>query len=789
MTMKTTTVTLEDTDKIRSSQLVLLYGSGALVPLPERVVMTGAPELWKSIKPIHDPRLEKALGVDHFGLPRAEESRKGKRLDRDGGQPGVVDVSFPEWYFCPKCHTFRKLSDWMEEAKQHAGTGKSDTVAMDFMRAPFCPDCGPKQPLVVARLVTVCQHGHIDDFPWFWWAHQHQKEGEKCNREHPKLKITTRGSNQGFAGITIECVHCGAKETLQSVLGAQALKEKGCKCRGRHPWRMYGEYEKGGCTADVRAVLRGASSIYYPFICTSLVLPESGSELQKYVEASETFNSKYQTWHDEEELSGEALVEKLQKGAGRIADEIGADRSDVEDAIKEIIERMEGRSDEERVPYNSPRYREQEYQALLDEETEPTADFERETSPDAYPALPFLQKVVLVHKLREVRVQTGFSRLVPVASSEEEGFVSIKRSETNWYPGYDVRGEGIFLVFEDEAIKAWVSHHPEAGERAARLSKNYQEHSNFAQKHPRIITAKFLLLHSLAHLLIRELSFECGYSIASLRERIYCDDGGAESEAMSGILIYTANGDSEGTLGGLVRQGYGDTLPKIFARAIDHARFCSNDPVCSLSKGQGRDGLNLAACHACMLLPETSCEEFNSFLDRGVIIGTMEQPDMGFFSGDGTVWTSEKNALDSPARREAAASVLQAEPEKAANLRTISSGTEINDYTAAEVWERLARKCDNFGDEAGRAKMEEFSRAWDVPEASLPQGAFGMEFRDPATGETFKADLAFPKQHVLIFIVRDLSEKQYVLAQRTGWHCYLTNQMPSCKEMRAKLEV
>ena len=130
-------------------------------------------------------------------------------------------------------------------------------------------------------------------------------------------------------------------------------------------------------------------------------------------------------------------------------------------------------------------------------------------------------------------------------------------------------------------------------------------------------------------MLIKHLSFECGYSIASLKERIYCAE---KSEGMqtAGIFIYTASGDSEGTLGGLVRQGKPDAFPKIFKRAIDSAKVCSNDPVCILSHGQGRESLNLAACHSCILLPETCCEERNSLLDRGMVIGTFDSPQLGF---------------------------------------------------------------------------------------------------------------------------------------------------------------
>ncbi len=78
---------------------------------------------------------------------------------------------------------------------------------------------------------------------------------------------------------------------------------------------------------------------------------------------------------------------------------------------------------------------------------------------------------------------------------------------------------------------------------------------------------------------------------------------------MSGVLIYTASGDSEGSLGGLVRQGKQGNLETIVYNAIENARRCSSDPICIDSSGQGPNSCNLAACHNCALLRETCCEE------------------------------------------------------------------------------------------------------------------------------------------------------------------------------------
>ena len=104
------------------------------------------------------------------------------------------------------------------------------------------------------------------------------------------------------------------------------------------------------------------------------------------------------------------------------------------------------------------------------------------------------------------------------------------------------------------------------------------------------------------------------------------------SPEMSAVLIYTAAGDTEGSMGGLVRQGQEDRLPDLIEKAIIRASWCSSDPVCLESTGQGPAGINRAACHSCSLLPETSCERMNLMLDRTLLVGTLDKPEIGFFS-------------------------------------------------------------------------------------------------------------------------------------------------------------
>ena len=237
------------------------------------------------------------------------------------------------------------------------------------------------------------------------------------------------------------------------------------------------------------------------------------------------------------------------------------------------------------------KYRADEYAALSGEIKVPSdeyGDFVRESTDINDYKIPFVKNVSLIHKVREVQVLTGFSRIKPVESEigtekNVSNLVSVKEKDTKWYPAYQVRGEGIFLEFDNNAIESWLSRNPKIKKRIDLLNENYSN-SYFGANNPRTFSPKFLLLHTISHLLIKQLSFECGYSIASLKERLYCSEED-EVKQMAGILIYTASGDSEGTLGGLVRQGRSDTLPNVFRKAIESAIACSNDPVCSLSQG------------------------------------------------------------------------------------------------------------------------------------------------------------------------------------------------------------
>lgn len=600
------------THSVRASQAVLQYGVGAMVDFTDQTLVTAAPEFWSNKVKIYDDRFARALDVDYFAMPT-----------------DIAYERFPEWYFCPKCRRFQPLKKWIKEyrekyKKQPLSIGK-DEYMVDHMQ---CTECG--QDLVVARIVTVCEKGHLNDFPWEKWVHVKSRR-PIC--AVPALKFKTGASGtEGLEGLSVSCT-CGAIATLRGAFDKDCFEKmdndgetNSFRCEGNHPYK----HIKERCGCYPRTVQRGASSVYFPVVYSSLVIPPYANQLNAQIEKSKAFDDCIIVINDEEpEERIKTIKKRLPKWVEKIALEIGVSKENVEKVL--TAKWLEQHAAENDV--TSIQYRLEEYAALSGMMTASSGnslgDFSIEKMDIDDYHIPHIKSISLIEKVRVVNALIGFSRITPATTKEDDGFVNIKDSNSRWYPAYEVRGEGIFIEFEQSDIDKWIADNPATVSRVNRISEKYMT-SFIGKNHPRNITPKFVMLHTLSHLLISQLSFECGYSVASLSERLYFSEE-TDGQAMAGIFIYTASGDSEGTLGGLVRQGRPDVFPRLFRKAVSSAKTCSNDPVCITSRGQGRDSLNLAACHACALLPETCCEERNAFLDRGMIVGTYENENIGFW--------------------------------------------------------------------------------------------------------------------------------------------------------------
>lgn len=582
---------------LRRAQSVVPFGVGSIMDLPDESVMAAALDRWGSFgRPIHEARLEKRLGVTHFRMaPSQDESRNG----------GVPFVRFPRWLFCQKCRSFRPVEEWAQQYR--------DSHHRDFT-TPVCDLC--KSRLVPSRFIVICEKGHIDDFPWIEWVH-----GDAvCNK--PELKIYTEGSSSGLTGISVECTSCRKRRTMAGAFSSEAHRS----CKGRMPWLGRSE----ACDQKPITVQRGASNVYFPRVATSIAIPPYSDSLYRDIQESSG-------WHVLSTQDGAIDSEFAERIIQSIAKEIGRTQEEVRVAVCNLLG---SKGDLQTNRVTEMQYRYDEYRAFRQETSsteEAPGDFEVELQSGEEYSIPGLESVTLVHRLREVRALTGFSRVKPIDRNQpfDDGIVgnaspaSLANRRLDWLPGVEVRGEGVFLQFDCQMLRDW-SKYEAVDSRAQLLCRRYAIMAAERGLLPRRISPAFVFLHTVAHLLIRGLSFECGYGSASLRERLYCSEEPGDPE-MAGILIYTASGDSDGTLGGLVRQGKPGFLDRVMARAIQAASWCSSDPLCIESPGQGMGALNLAACHACALLPETSCEEFNRLLDRGLVIGLPEDPTVGFF--------------------------------------------------------------------------------------------------------------------------------------------------------------
>jgi hypothetical protein len=240
----------------------------------------------------------------------------------------------------------------------------------------------------------------------------------------------------------------------------------------------------------------------------------------------------------------------------------------------------------------------------------------------------------LLERLREVNALLGFTRVeAPEESADptqQAPRAPLCSGPPSWVPATEVHGEGVFLRLYENAILAW-ERYPSVQAREAKLRGGHRGWRTSRRLDPAedFPGARYAMLHTLSHLLIRELALECGYNAASIRERIYADVDGDNPQA--GILIYTAAADSDGTLGGLVQLGQPDNLGRLLAQALNRAAICSSDPLCS-EHDPGKDrSLHAAACHACSFVSETSCEKGNRYIDRALLVPTLEVADAAFF--------------------------------------------------------------------------------------------------------------------------------------------------------------
>jgi hypothetical protein len=573
---------------------------------------------------VEEWRLQRELAVDHFRLPPDfREPRTGQSIPNT--LITIPYLRFPCWHVCRWCHTL----------------SYSNSATRGVIRCTRCSRGNRRGPVMAqVPFIAMCEYGHIQEFPWNEWVHESLMP--TC-RGQLRLQATGAAS---LGAIRVSC-SCGASRTLARITDASSTEDgeythlsrnltrddSEYRCRGAMPW--HDNVAGAGCDHQMRGALLSASNTYFGLTRSAIYLPRSSElvsaelmqvmerpDIAKYIRQVETTESR-----DLRNLDYSALQSFTDE---QIDQAIKIARTPSQATEKDNRTELIGDAPE-------TRFRREEFRILRTPRKEDQLLI-REVDLLNYDEATqgYFEKVMLVDKLRETRVQYGFNRVFPENLYDVENRKSLfwkdrPSPQNDWLPAYIVYGEGIFLELSQSRLSVWEKR-PGVISRMSRLQRQYQQIQTKRRLHDRYISPRFVLLHTFAHLLINRLAFECGYSAASLKERLYVSDD--SREPMAGLLIYTAAGDSEGTLGGLVRMGKPGNLEAVIRRALEVAEWCSSDPVCmelGEAAGQGPDAANLAACHSCALVPETACEEFNRFLDRGTVVGTFDERSLGYF--------------------------------------------------------------------------------------------------------------------------------------------------------------
>lgn len=591
---------------VRRASVINPYGVGAIVDFPkdESLIVAGLdawPLATKDCPPewlVVEERLQARLRKSHFRLP-PHYTNKSENPELNGCC--IPALPFPGWHVCGFCGIMRYKPSGNRLCQSDKCQGK-------------------QHRLVPIRFVAACEKGHLSDIPWRAYVH----DGTIPDSFETGHELTYQsGASAGLSGIQIKC-SCGAKKNLGGLFNfdvdrGSALSSVGIRCDGSRPWLADSTYS---CGEHLHVLQKGASNIYFPHILSAIYLP-LWAEREDARIISILENPRYFTVLTDHIVDGK-ISDVAVKMVAKLAH---VDPDALRKAAQRRIDGVDVDEDSEEEDFRTA-----EYRAIKDQRGGPdTALFVRKQELTGYESWisEFLEGIFLIPKLRETRVFTGFSRVLPPEITGDNLAPLSRSNQMRWLPATTVQGEGIFLEFRRDRLLEF-SNIPEVMERTSTLCKSVNLRRQARGHEALVITTSQLLIHTFAHLLIRQLCFDCGYGSSALRERLYVTDL-LGSNPLHGVLIYTAAGDSEGTLGGLVRQGEQGHLERVIREALRQSLWCSSDPVCIESVSQGSDASNLAACHSCSLLPETSCEMGNRYLDRGLVVGLPEKPQLSFF--------------------------------------------------------------------------------------------------------------------------------------------------------------
>lgn len=587
---------------IRPSQLVSTFGPGAIYDNLDDSFLIMGTDSWneRNCKKLTDETLLFYL--------KKNEPRKYSSLVKflvpissNDDEEQVAIRTFPRWGVCPECS--------MLQRRNHTGIGL-------MCRSNTCRgiDGTGRQPKTIpVRFISACVNGHLDDFPWYRWVHSGTVND--CNENDARLYLIDGTHSSSLESKTVRCTNCEREEPMTTSLSKNGLRyvlPEGC--RGKRPWLT--SDDPNSCLDEndekvfLQGVFKGATNVYFPKTVRSITIPPfAGPQAERVIEKTDGTT---------------LLTETKEKLLNSLIPALFPD-----DEPQEILQLIEALRDRRRRS-DSPDIRAEEFLALNPKKY-PTLGIDKgnfKTEPIELPEgfSDHLENLVLVRKLREVVVITGFSRLEPFGYRPDDTrrispITNYPEEQPIWLPAVENNGEGIFFSFKNKVISDW------AQEQAVdnRFKEIMSNNQNPLTSSDIEISQKYVFLHTLSHLVIKEIANYAGYSVSSLRERIYSNND------MAGILIYTSSPSSDGSLGGLVEQGKKPKFNIILQKALRKSRLCSMEPLCSFARLGTGNKSNGSACHACLYLPETSCESMNNLLDRAFIQNTLSS-EIGLFA-------------------------------------------------------------------------------------------------------------------------------------------------------------
>lgn len=634
-----------DGRQIRPSQFVTTYGPGSLLRIGQLQMMMPSfqhmvQDLLK-IEQFRKPDENEKWGLDKFQIPdkKIEKIINGI-LEKNGMRdnsgrinifklPSNADLSlpsgsilytteiFPRWAICKRHNILKKLEfdkKWILPCSICRAENRSFDEGVGI------------------RFIQACPRGHMGDVNWQREVHGSSKcEGDEYDWDE-------EGNN-----FEVTCRTCNAKTTYGGIRSKSENNHLECSGQwaetGHNDHLPCNENADGEMIGTAKLVLKNASNLRITHVVSSLVIPPftdrlynmlsgHGLTMLEFANGDFTKEDVIQKFRTNREYLQDVNSEFL-----HVLDEKSED--EIKKAVRIVLEELKSGTITEQQSEDS------EFEQLLQASkqgypkpiTGEPADFAVDvnkvrTSHSQELGIDLL--IAPVDILHVVKVQVGYRREVKTRSEHEMDPYMISTtgnlvptfyeerngtSSTKWFVGKKIRGEGIFIHAKDPHFNSEIANM--RGSSKQWMAVNSKQDDELLQRYTHPV---FVWWHSFAHRLVTDLSIDSGFQSAAIAEKTYFRKNPETGKIEAGILLYAVQEGGDGTLGGLT--GLVPSFGRIIERAIRRLGHCSNDPLCRERKC-GPNRANGSACHACMLVSETSCGLQNRFLDRNLLLESL----------------------------------------------------------------------------------------------------------------------------------------------------------------------